>query len=200
LYKKALDNGKKNAALGIALMYAYGIGIKSNRKIAYSLCRQSLIKSNIAFGIYHQMCCEDNKMDEFLIHYITHYDPRYKSHYIKTKIADSIIEYIKEKYINWHPVLHEYWPFADKSNINKCIETLLLISKYRKTSKLELRAFVNGIMMLIISEYCVLNKKTTDVIIHNTISYDKIDTDFLNVISFIVFLISTLILAILFYL
>jgi len=59
--------------------------------------------------------------------------------------------------IVWKTYLHKFWP--TKNNIENKIIVLLLISKKRNTSKINMKWMVKGITMIII-EYVVTLQKT----------------------------------------
>ncbi len=62
------------------------------------------------------------------------------------------------KYVQWHPKLHSYWNFVIKKNeIDKTIQTLLLISKHRNSCQINTRSFVKNIALVVIKIYCEMN-------------------------------------------
>jgi len=144
LFKMAIQKNDPIGLANLAFLYHHCDGIEQNYKKAIELYGIAIQKHNSRTSIANlAKLYNDNVVLDYNLlvgHVATYckYNKKHISKYIDLSDHDII----------WTTYLHEYWPYTKHTEAN--IFLLLLISKHRNTSKIDIKSMIKGITMIII--------------------------------------------------
>jgi len=156
LYEFGIQKGNSESMNDLAIMYQCGKYVGQDSKKAFELFNMAInvrknnasVSRNLAF-MYTNGCGTNINYDMAAKYYTIYCN--------KEKVNLNEYLNLSEYDIIWETYLHKYWP--NKEVIDVMITTLLLISKFKQSSKYDyVKYFIKGISMIVIRYVCMINK------------------------------------------